>query len=740
MAESIAELVVKLSADTASFAAGMKDSVGILKGFKEIAEGLALAEVGRKLAEMVEHTAEWADKMGKLAQVTGTQVEQFSALTYAAKIADVDVEQLTVGLGRLAKNMNAAADGSGKQAKAFDDLHVAVKNADGTLRESDAVLSDLAERFKSMPDGAQKTALAIEIFGKSGARLIPLLNEGRHGLEQLKEEARQLGVVIDEQTAKKVEEMNDNFKRLKEEAHGAELQFTLGMMPALNNTAQAFLGVNSEANNFRILGDFAGDVINFMAKGFFSLSFAIDMAIVKAQKYFTVIKDVASQLAHGASPYTLIIPDTSGFAVQEQSLWNSLGQQLATLDGQMPALLGGKNKDNNNVQVRHLKEINDNIGYYLDQAGKIIDGFWKKTQTDAERELQALKDKAAMLSAAINDALAHGLLPGQLRDALNVVQKEIQQKTQEIAAIIPNALRDAGLKDQNVRNILDIPSGKVSGQHQVDLKRIQQLHEQISAAMSAERKQEEDLRTEAAVGATSQITLETRLNALRKNSSQQLAGQVAEFQKLAGAINDPKLLSQSKAFNAELDSMRSRVVTLGSAFRQTFANIPTLFEQLGTSIVTGAQTIGQAFKNMAKSIVDDLVRVIMHLIVMRALSGLTSAFAGFGGGGGGRGIGGLGDWAGALGPVTGHHAMGGDFMPGPMLVGESGPEIMVPSFGGSIVPNHKIAGMGGQVIYQIDARGGDAGTAQNIMRALKTVEDRAVARSLKILKEKSKRT
>jgi hypothetical protein len=684
MSESIADLVVKLSADTASFAQGMKDSTNMLKDLKQVAEGLALGEIGRKLAESVEHTIDWADKMGKLAQVTGLQVDQFSALTYAAKIADVDVEQLTTGLGRLAKNMNAAAAGTGPAA--FRQLHIAVTDATGALRSSEAVLEDVAERFKSMPDGASKTAAAIELFGKAGARLIPFLNEGRDGIERLKEEAERLGVVIDEKTFKSAEGLNDNLKRLQAAAQGAQLQLAEGLIPALNDTARAFLDAKGNASFFKTAGEEIGVVVKAISWGFNFLAFAVDVTIVKFEKWFAIVKDIGSQLAHGSSITTIILPDTSEFDTRLTYFENKFGEFRAMIAGDIPGDAAPKGGGDGPVP-RFKKELED-LGIVLEQRRREMEAFMRQMYAEIEG------------------------------------QKRMMAPYQKM-----------------VEDVLSIPGTKVASQQLIDLKRIQQLHEQISAAMAAERKQEEDLRTEAAVGATSQITLETRLNALRKNASGEIAGQVAEFKQLAGVINDPKLLSQSKAFNAELDSMRSRIVTLGSAFRQTFANIPTMFEQLGTSIVTGAQTIGQAFKNMAKSIVDDLVRVIMHLIIMRALSGLASAFIPSAPSvGSTAGLGNISSMFSGFALSPAGHAMGGDFTPGPMLVGESGPEIMVPGFSGSIVPNHKIAGMGGQVIYQIDARGGDAGTAQNIMRALKTVEDRAVARAMKIIKEKSKRT
>src|SRR5690606_29214832 len=109
-------------------------------------------------------------------------------------------------LQKLARNMAAAAsDSQSSIALAFQAIGVAVKNADGTLRSSSDVMGDVAEKFKGMEDGAAKTAIAIQIFGKSGAGMINMLNAGRDGIKAMTDEARALGIVIDTQTGEAAE-------------------------------------------------------------------------------------------------------------------------------------------------------------------------------------------------------------------------------------------------------------------------------------------------------------------------------------------------------------------------------------------------------------------------------------------------------------------------------------------------------------------------------------------------------
>jgi uncharacterized protein YukE len=81
----------------------------------------------------------------------------------------------------------------------FSKMSVAIKEVrDGglQLRPMEDILADVADKFQKMPDGAQKTALAIELFGRSGRLLVPLLNEGKDGVQHLMEEFARLGVTL----------------------------------------------------------------------------------------------------------------------------------------------------------------------------------------------------------------------------------------------------------------------------------------------------------------------------------------------------------------------------------------------------------------------------------------------------------------------------------------------------------------------------------------------------------------
>jgi hypothetical protein len=118
---------------------------------------------------------------------------------------------------------------------------VSITDSKGKLRDADAVLGDIAARFGDMEDGAEKTALSMQLFGRSGSRMIPLLDAGAEGLADMRREARELGLVMGSDAQKGSEEINDNLRRLSLIATGLWRGAIAPLVPALGELVQQFL-------------------------------------------------------------------------------------------------------------------------------------------------------------------------------------------------------------------------------------------------------------------------------------------------------------------------------------------------------------------------------------------------------------------------------------------------------------------------------------------------------------------
>lgn len=233
---------------------GIRDGLGKISGVAGLVT-TALGAVGVSVGSisfgtMVKDTIDTADAMGKAAAKAGLATKEFSALAYAAKFSDMDVEAFGLSMKGLNTHIADAVRGGAGAQQSFTALGVSIKNQDGTLRDADLVLLDIADKFQKMPDGIEKSDLAVKTFGKSGLSMIPMLNAGADSIVQLTDEAYKMGKVIDGQTAAAAERFNDNMTRAGAGIDGLKNQIGIGLLPVLNGLMDKFMEAGGGMDEF----------------------------------------------------------------------------------------------------------------------------------------------------------------------------------------------------------------------------------------------------------------------------------------------------------------------------------------------------------------------------------------------------------------------------------------------------------------------------------------------------------
>jgi phage-related protein len=183
------------------------------------------------LAALVGRTIEAGDKFNDLSQRTGVSVESLAKFNKAAATSGTDIDAVAKSLSRLSKGLyETATTSKGATADALNALGISAKDAAGNLKSADQVTLEIANKFKAMPDGVEKTALAMQLFGKAGAEMIPMLNEGGAAIESL-------SVKMTTAFAQKADEYNDKLATLGGKVGGLAAGITVALLPALDAVA-----------------------------------------------------------------------------------------------------------------------------------------------------------------------------------------------------------------------------------------------------------------------------------------------------------------------------------------------------------------------------------------------------------------------------------------------------------------------------------------------------------------------
>lgn len=254
---SAGQVSLAVKPDTSTFAGELKGKIlggisgvgegmggAILGGLKTMAGPIAAVAAGFGVEKLVEGSIKsfetFAGTVKTMQRISGGSVEEVSGLAGAMKLAGVDASNVTGAITIFSKKLGTAGQDAKATAAMNNLFGESIKDANGHVKSMAELLPGLADRFKDMPNGAEKTALATQLFGRSGAQLIPVLNKGSEGIAELTDKAKQMGLTLDESAMAK---FNESKKASREFAATMEgLQITLGQafLPVLEAVQNAF--------------------------------------------------------------------------------------------------------------------------------------------------------------------------------------------------------------------------------------------------------------------------------------------------------------------------------------------------------------------------------------------------------------------------------------------------------------------------------------------------------------------
>ncbi|MCA9304895.1 MAG: phage tail tape measure protein [Phycisphaerales bacterium] len=181
----------------------MAVSVGAL-GARMLALGTA---AGGALGLAARSFSVAGDRIDKMAARTGVGAEALSELGFAAEQSGASLEEVEKGSRNLSKVIQDAAGGTQSAIDAFKGLGLSVKQLIGLSPEQQFYA--IAEAISQIQDPTKRVALAMRVLGEEGSRLLPLFASGARGIDELRAQARKLGLTIDGETAKSAAALGD---------------------------------------------------------------------------------------------------------------------------------------------------------------------------------------------------------------------------------------------------------------------------------------------------------------------------------------------------------------------------------------------------------------------------------------------------------------------------------------------------------------------------------------------------
>ena len=173
------------------------------------------------------------DQLDKMNRRTGLTVERIQELDFAAQQSGTSLETVEKALLRSARVTSDAANGLATAERTLEALGLTVEEVEAT--HPDQLFNKFADAISGVEDPTKRAALAQELFGRSGAELLPLLEAGSGGLEKLAKEARDTGNIMSEDAARAAAEFNDELNILKQELKAGLTRAFTALSPHLKS-------------------------------------------------------------------------------------------------------------------------------------------------------------------------------------------------------------------------------------------------------------------------------------------------------------------------------------------------------------------------------------------------------------------------------------------------------------------------------------------------------------------------
>lgn len=254
MSNNVVDIVVQLTDKNAKaglekIAATSKGTVAELSKLKNemfaIGASAGLAGLGSKLAK---EALAWNLSVKKMQSLTGATAEQASTFLSVANYMGVATDVSTVAFAKFAKAVSNAQDkmqvasAEGKLATdMFSRLGVSIDQIEG--KNTLEVFKIIQDRLRNMKDGAEKTRVEMELFGKTGYQLHGMLNMSADAMKQVEDRARAMGLIIDDEAAKKSATFNRQLKDMEQTGKRLAIMIGQELLPVVMEYAQGAINL-----------------------------------------------------------------------------------------------------------------------------------------------------------------------------------------------------------------------------------------------------------------------------------------------------------------------------------------------------------------------------------------------------------------------------------------------------------------------------------------------------------------
>lgn len=615
---SIPELKGKLSLDisnwNASIEAAKKSSKVLedkLQNLKKLGKGFAIAgaAVSASLGLMTKSFISTTARIDDTSKALQLSAKSFQNLSYAASQTGSDITTLSMGIKTLSRVVSRANDGNAEYQRALQEIGLSYK--DLLKLSPEKQFEKVGQALNNISSPTRKVALSMELFGKSGAALI----ETASNMSQLSEEAKRLGIIIDDDIIEAGDTLSDRFATINQQISSLNANIGASLAPILlsltSTISNVIAGVIEFTKNHKKLVSVI--TISISTLGGLALAFG---SILTAITVLTPALGVFGvTLSAAIWPITAIAAAITG-VISIFIYWKDIiyGLQIA-FNFALKAMLSG------------IEIFAESAAKYLgwipvvgDSVKKATVGVTKSIQEQVnkidEKSVDLKKKREEEKLAATQERLL------KEKEAERQMQLDLQEMTSKMDA-------EAGRKkvEDTIKREMEIL--KISAEN---------ARRAVDAKLAYEKSQFDryTLEQKKMVLNSEKEILQERLALAREGSQEyySLLQEVSENQKNLDELSNTNMVI---GFKAALNEMANASMNYANKtktfFRDLQSGIASSFENLFTNLSDGFSNFSDFVSNIGDAIKGALIRAfadivaewLMQNVIMRAATALWKA-------------------------------------------------------------------------------------------------------------------
>lgn len=463
MSNNVVDIVVQLTdkntqAGLEKIAAASKGTVAELAKLKTemltIGAGAGITGLGSKLAK---EALDWNLSVKKMQSLTGATAEQASTFISVANYMGVATDVSTTAFAKFAKAVSNAQDkmqtasAEGKLATdMFSRLGISIDQIQG--KNTLEVFQIIQERLRGMKDGAEKTRVEMELFGKTGYQLHGMLNMSAEAMKQVEDRARAMGLIIDDEAAKKSAQFNRQLKDMEQTGKRLAIMIGQELLPVIMDYTQWAIDLTK---SYSSMATEQKEAISGVVK----FSFEAGIAVTVIQSVTTALKFMRLATLAAAGPWVAL---ASAIALAGKAL----------LDYRYKERTKGTDLGVDVNGLRAHKNLNapgTNAAYMANKDGR----YWVEDSSFfglIKNDRLATKEEGAQIDAAM-----------KAKEEADAAKKKAEEEQAKLDQEIENAKN--GLSNNEAINKANEEAGKAAKAQEAAAKKAEQAAEKLASSV-----------------------------------------------------------------------------------------------------------------------------------------------------------------------------------------------------------------------------------------------------------------